>query len=252
MGPYNATFSVQQLAKNIDATYCIDNGILHIIALHTLRANHGDFNYLISMTIFGITSFLRFPGKMDSDLRKLVGSMVTSPRLHSLTSSFVSRLLAIAFIIILALERAIICELLSPTKLSFPQCKRTISVRVNELPPVILLWTLFGCSSHILGAISHADKRQQPPFTPTPNISKPCFSEFARAATVSTAFFVNTTVIRKAFARVGTFHSHVSVQSLPTLLHVRKLENTESQMAGNYEGLILEYASHEKIELDQE
>lgn len=42
------------------------------------------------MVMTEITSVLRFPGHMDSDLDKFVGIMVPFPRLHFLTSSFVS------------------------------------------------------------------------------------------------------------------------------------------------------------------
>lgn len=42
------------------------------------------------MVMTEVTSVLRFPGYMDSDLDKFIGIMVPFPRLHFLTSSFVS------------------------------------------------------------------------------------------------------------------------------------------------------------------
>ncbi|EFO16681.1 beta-tubulin [Loa loa] len=89
---YNTTLSVQQLVENVDATFCIDNEALHRIVMRALGIrwpNYDDLNHLASMAMSRITSFLRLSGQFDSDLRKLIVSMVPFPRLHFLTSAFV-------------------------------------------------------------------------------------------------------------------------------------------------------------------
>ncbi|KAL6866651.1 tubulin beta-2 chain [Trichoderma chlorosporum] len=83
--PYNATLSVHQLVENSDETFCIDNEALYDICMRTLKLSnpaYGDLNYLVSAVMSGITTCLRFPGQLNSDLRKLAVNMVPFPRLH--------------------------------------------------------------------------------------------------------------------------------------------------------------------------
>ncbi|EAT43523.1 AAEL005052-PA [Aedes aegypti] len=89
--PYNATLSVHQLVENSDATNCIDNEALYDICMRTLRlANpaYADLNHLISVTMSGVTTCLRFPGQLNADLRKLAVNMVPFPRLHFFMPGF--------------------------------------------------------------------------------------------------------------------------------------------------------------------
>merc|ERR1712198_17558 len=83
--PYNATLSVHQLVENTDETYCIDNEALYDICFRTLKLTtptYGDLNHLVSLSMSGVTPCLRFPGQLNSDLRKLAVNMVPFPRLH--------------------------------------------------------------------------------------------------------------------------------------------------------------------------
>ncbi|KAI4127804.1 MAG: hypothetical protein LQ338_003033 [Usnochroma carphineum] len=83
--PYNATLSVHQLVENSDETFCIDNEALYDICHRTLKLNnpsYGDLNHLVSAVMSGVTTCLRFPGQLNSDLRKLAVNMVPFPRLH--------------------------------------------------------------------------------------------------------------------------------------------------------------------------
>ncbi|OAL42692.1 tubulin beta chain [Pyrenochaeta sp. DS3sAY3a] len=83
--PYNATLSIHQLVENSDETFCIDNEALYDICTRTLKLNspsYGDLNHLVSAFMSGVTTCLRFPGQLNSDLRKLAVNMVPFPRLH--------------------------------------------------------------------------------------------------------------------------------------------------------------------------
>ncbi|KAF7586084.1 Tubulin beta chain (Beta tubulin) [Aspergillus hancockii] len=83
--PYNATLSVHQLVEHSDETFCIDNEALYDICHRTLKLSspsYGDLNHLVSAVMSGITVSLRFPGQLNSDLRKLAVNMVPFPRLH--------------------------------------------------------------------------------------------------------------------------------------------------------------------------
>ncbi|XP_072917631.1 tubulin beta-4 chain-like isoform X2 [Hemitrygon akajei] len=89
--PYNATLSIHQLIENTDATFCIDNEALYDICFRTLKLptpTYGDLNHLVSMTMSGVTTSLRFPGQLNADLRKLAVNMVPFPRLHFFMPGF--------------------------------------------------------------------------------------------------------------------------------------------------------------------
>jgi len=83
--PYNATLSVHQLVENADEVMCIDNEALYDICFRTLKLTnptYGDLNHLVSGVMSGITCSLRFPGQLNSDLRKLATNLIPFPRLH--------------------------------------------------------------------------------------------------------------------------------------------------------------------------
>ncbi|CAO3628865.1 unnamed protein product [Mucor hiemalis] len=83
--PYNAVLTVHQLVENSDATFCIDNEALYDICMRTLKISnpdYGDLNQLVSSVMSGVSTSLRFPGQLNSDLRKTFVNMVPFPRLH--------------------------------------------------------------------------------------------------------------------------------------------------------------------------
>ena len=80
-----------QLVENTDMTFTIDNEALYDICFRTLKLTtptYGDLNHLISATLSGCTCCLRFPGQLNSDLRKLCVNMVPFPRLHFFIPGF--------------------------------------------------------------------------------------------------------------------------------------------------------------------
>lgn len=69
---------MHQLVENSDETFCIDNEALYDICFRTLKLStptYGDLNHLVSIVMSGITTCLRFPGQLNSDLRKLAVNM---------------------------------------------------------------------------------------------------------------------------------------------------------------------------------
>lgn len=89
--PYNAVLSIHQLIENTDETFCIDNEALYDICFRTLKLRsptYGDLNHLVSLTMSGVTTSLRFPGQLNADLRKLAVNMVPFPRLHFFMPGF--------------------------------------------------------------------------------------------------------------------------------------------------------------------
>jgi len=89
--PYNCTLSVHQLVESADEVFCIDNEALYDICFRTLKLTtptYGDLNHLVSMVMSGTTCSLRFPGQLNSDLRKLAVNLVPFPRLHFFITGF--------------------------------------------------------------------------------------------------------------------------------------------------------------------
>ncbi|EEA08357.1 tubulin beta chain, putative [Cryptosporidium muris RN66] len=83
--PYNATLSIHQLVENSDAVQVVDNEALYDICFRTLKLtnpSYGDLNHLVSVAMSGVTCCLRFPGQLNSDLRKMCVNLVPFPRLH--------------------------------------------------------------------------------------------------------------------------------------------------------------------------
>ncbi|KAI5176370.1 tubulin beta [Pancytospora epiphaga] len=83
--PYNATLSIHQLVENADETFCIDNDALYDICHNTLKIKspgYDKLNGLVALVMSGVTTCLRFPGQLNSDLRKLAVNMIPFPRLH--------------------------------------------------------------------------------------------------------------------------------------------------------------------------
>ncbi|KAG6389361.1 hypothetical protein SASPL_150829 [Salvia splendens] len=71
--PYNATLSVHQLVENADECMVLDNEALYDICFRTLKLTNPSL---------GVTCCLRFPGQLNSDLRKLAVNLIPFPRLH--------------------------------------------------------------------------------------------------------------------------------------------------------------------------
>jgi len=83
--PYNATLSIHQLLENSDQTFVIDNEALFSISHNVLKQQEPKYeqlNWVLSMTMAGITASLRFSGKLNGDLRKMGTNLVPFPRLH--------------------------------------------------------------------------------------------------------------------------------------------------------------------------
>lgn len=83
--PYNATLSIHQLLENSDETFVIDNEALYNIANNVIKVaqpTYAQLNFLISLVMSGVTASLRFPGKLNGDLRKMGVNLVPFPRLH--------------------------------------------------------------------------------------------------------------------------------------------------------------------------
>jgi len=82
---YNTCLSLHQLIENADIVNCVDNSALNQICQDTLKISNpsfNDLNPLISQVMSGVTCGLRFPGQLNSDLRKMAVNLIPFSRLH--------------------------------------------------------------------------------------------------------------------------------------------------------------------------
>jgi tubulin beta len=89
--PYNAILSVHQLVESADQCFILDNEGLYDICFRTLKLHaptYGDLNHLISTAMVGTTCSLRFPGQLNTDMRKLAVNLIPFPRLHFFMTGF--------------------------------------------------------------------------------------------------------------------------------------------------------------------
>ena len=89
--PYNAGLALHHLIEVSDGVFCIDNEAVFNICTRNLQLkspSYGDLNHLVSLTMSGVTTCLRFPGQLNADLRKLAVNMVPFPRLHFFMPGF--------------------------------------------------------------------------------------------------------------------------------------------------------------------
>eukprot|EP01123_Difflugia_compressa_P000514 TRINITY_DN10596_c0_g1_i1.p1 TRINITY_DN10596_c0_g1~~TRINITY_DN10596_c0_g1_i1.p1 ORF type:complete len:450 (+),score=86.62 TRINITY_DN10596_c0_g1_i1:3-1352(+) len=88
---YNAALSLHQLIENADLVACLDNEAMYNICNRTLKLpnpNYRDLNHLVSNVMSGVTCGLRFPGQLNSDLRKMAVNLIPFMRLHFLMVGF--------------------------------------------------------------------------------------------------------------------------------------------------------------------
>ena len=52
------------------------------------KSPYGDLNHLVSLTMSGVTTCLRFPGQLNADLRQLAVNMLPFPRFHFFMPGF--------------------------------------------------------------------------------------------------------------------------------------------------------------------
>uniref|UniRef100_A0A5S6Q721 Tubulin beta chain n=1 Tax=Trichuris muris TaxID=70415 RepID=A0A5S6Q721_TRIMR len=83
--PYNAALALNELSVLADETFCVDNEALYNICLRSFKLaspTFTDLNHLVSATMSGVTTCLRFPVQLNDDLLKFAVNMIPFPCLH--------------------------------------------------------------------------------------------------------------------------------------------------------------------------
>lgn len=85
--PYNTLLGLSRQVEHVNLCHVIENDALHSICQKKLRIKtptYREINAIVSELICGITCGSRFPGQINSSLRKLAVNLVPFPRLHFL------------------------------------------------------------------------------------------------------------------------------------------------------------------------
>ena len=88
--PYNSVLSIHNQVEHVSLCNTLDNEALFDICQKKLKIekpNYGHLNELVATLISGVTCGLRFPGQINSSLRKQAVNLVTFPRVHFFMNS---------------------------------------------------------------------------------------------------------------------------------------------------------------------
>ncbi|KAJ5127177.1 Tubulin [Penicillium atrosanguineum] len=245
--PYNATLSVHQLVEHSDETFCIDNEALYDICMRTLKLNqpsYGDLNHLVSAVMSGVTTSLRFPGQLNSDLRKLAVNMVPFPRLHFFMVGFAP----------LTSRNARDYRQVSVPELTQQMFDPKNMMAASDFRNGRYLT----CSALFRGKVSMKEVEDQMRNVQNKNQSyfvEPLSAPFPpRGLRMSSTFVGNSTSIQELFKRVGDQFSAMFRRK--AFLHwytgegMDEMEFTEAE--SNMNDLVSEYQQYQEASIDEE
>lgn len=252
--PYNATLSLHQLIENADQVVCLDNEALYDICVRTLKIknpSYGDLNHLVSHVMSGVTSGLRFPGQLNSDLRKMAVNLIPFPRLHF----FISGYAPLAWTQTQAFSQLTVAQLTSqmfdsrnmmaacdPRKGRYltASCMFRGEISPKEVDQQML-------------AIQNRDSEAFVPWIPN-NIKSSVCNIAPKGQKMTGTFIANSTSIQDLFKRIGSQFS--SMFKRKAFLHwyigegMEELEFTEAE--ANINDLVLEYQQYGEATIQDE
>lgn len=88
---YNAGLTVNLLISSTEAIHVIENDSLDRICTRELKIakpSFDDFNTLVSSVMSGVSCSIRFPGQLNSNLRKIVTNLTPFVRNHFFMTSY--------------------------------------------------------------------------------------------------------------------------------------------------------------------
>lgn len=91
IGLYNSVLSMHHLVENTDSVSVLTNDSLFRIASENFKifeATYEDINPFICQVMSSVTSCYRFPGIINSNMRKMATNLIPFPRLHFFLNIF--------------------------------------------------------------------------------------------------------------------------------------------------------------------
>lgn len=252
--PYNATLSVHQLVENTDMTFCIDNEALYDICFQTLKIPnpaYGDLNHLVSYTMSGVTTCLRFPGQLNADLRKLAVNMVPFPRLHFFVPSFapLTSRQSVSYRNITVPE---ITQQMFASKNMMAACEP----RNGRYLTAALIYRGRMSTKEVDDQVIHMQNKLSPYFVEwiPNNVKSACCDIAPKGLDMSGTFIGNTTAIQEIFKRISD--QFMAMFRRKAFLHwytgegMDEMEFTEAE--SNMNDLVAEYQQYQECSVDDD
>eukprot|EP01127_Copromyxa_protea_P023300 TRINITY_DN8691_c0_g1_i2.p1 TRINITY_DN8691_c0_g1~~TRINITY_DN8691_c0_g1_i2.p1 ORF type:complete len:379 (+),score=59.41 TRINITY_DN8691_c0_g1_i2:304-1440(+) len=246
--PYNAILSLHQLIENSQQTFCIDNEALYNICKNSLKLKspqYSDLNGLVAKIMSGVTCGLRFPGQLNSDLRKMAVNLVPFSRLHFFLTGH-SPLYATD--VTNSFKQTTIAQI---TKQMFDPRNMMVACDPNKGKYLAASCIFRGANISSEGVdqqMNQIQTRESDQFVPwIPNNIKSSICNVApRGEDVSGTFIANSTAIQEVFKRIGNQFS--SMYKRKAFIHGYLNEGMEelefSEAESNVNDLISEYQQY--------
>jgi len=252
--PYNATLSIHQLIENADNVVCLDNDALYDICKNTLKImqpSYGDLNHLVSQVMSGATSGLRFPGQLNSDLRKMSVNLIPFPRLHFFMVGYAPltapKSQAFSQLNVAQLTQ----QMFDPRNMM-----ANVDPRKGKYLTAACMFRGAVPAQEVDAQMLAIQQREAQQFVEwIPNNIKSSICDIAPAGTkLSGTFIANSTAIQELFKRIGTQFTHMFRRK--AFLHwytgegMDDMEFTEAE--SNMNDLVAEYQQYGEATADEE
>ncbi|CAD8068237.1 unnamed protein product [Paramecium primaurelia] len=251
---YNTAVAVNHLIENCSQCMSIDNEALYNICTNTLKLKntcYGDLNHIISASMSGTTCSLRFPGQLNSSLRKLSVNLVPFPRLHFFTTSF-------APLISRHSQQYRSLKISEVSDQMFDPQNQMCAINCKQgryLTGACLFRGQFSSSEVEKQIIQFQKKNHQNQVQWLPNNMKVSQCNVSQKGVVNSGTFIgNTTAINEMFRRI--YNNFQAMFKRKAFLHwytnegMDELEFTEA--GANVQDLISEYLQYSEINDDDE
>jgi len=253
--PFNAILSLHQLIENADTVTCLDNEALFNICQTTLKLpnpNYNQLNRLVSQVMSGVTCGFRFPGQLNSDLRKMAVNLVPFPRMHFFVaglaplSSFASEGFSNVTV------QQITQQMFDPRNI-MADCDTT---KGKYLTASCIFRGEGVSSKEVDNQMTHIQTKHEDYFAPwiPNNIQSSICNVAPLGQKLSGTFIANTTAIQSLFLRIGSQFSGMFRRK--AFLHwyldegMEEMEFTEAE--SNINDLIQEYRQYGSAQIDEE
>lgn len=252
--PYNTTLAVNQLLENVDETVVLDNEALYSVCMQSLNIktpSFSDMNELVSKAMSGITACLRYPGQLNSDLRKLAVNLIPFPRLHFFLTSYAPLTNAATS----AFRQYSVAELASQ-QFDAKNMMCACDPRRGRYLTAAAIFRGKVATRDVDECMSEMHQRYQPFFVEwiPNNITTSVASVAPEGTPMATTFLGNNTAIQEVFSRVSeqfnTMYRRRAYLHWYTSEGMDEMEFTEA--SSNLNDLITEYQQYQEATIDEE
>jgi len=247
--PYNTTLSIHQLVENADEVMVIDNEALYDMCSNSLKLttpSYADLNHLVSAVMSGVTCSLRFPGQLNTDLRKLATNLVPFPRLHFFMVGY-SPLVSAAT----QMYRTVSVSELTSQMFNPKNMMSASDPRNGRYLTALAMYRGKVSTKEVEAEIHNLQARNSSYFVEwIPNNIKTAVCDVApRGLEMTATFIANTTAIQEMFKRVSEQFSAMFRRKAFVHWYTQEgmdeMEFTESE--SNINDLIAEYIQYQEV-----